>query len=368
MTAEKKIAIYLTSMHVGGAQRVALNLCTGFVSKRYDVDLVLVKAEGKLLEDLPKEVSVVNLNANRVASSLLPLQQYLRSHEPDVLYTMMTEINIAGIVAHRLSRTSTRLIISEHNIPTNSAQTAKDKMLLRIAGLIYPCSDHTVTVSQGVYDELMEVSFLSSEQTSVIYNPVDVKEIQRQASESVTHEWLHKDDLDVVMSAGRHAPQKGFDTLLEAFAMLDSSDTRLILLGEGSKTSSLKELASELGVASRVDFTGFVDNPFKYMAAADVFVLSSWYEGFGMVLIEAMACGCPVVSTDCPSGPAEILDKGIYGPLVPIQAPREMASAISTVLTSPPNSRTIIDRANDFTVDMIASEYEQVFFTKQKSK
>lgn len=367
MTAERTIAVCLTSMHVGGAQRVALNLCAGLVSKGHDVDLVLVTAEGDLLQELPEEVSSVNLNADRVASSLLPLQRYLRSREPDVLYTMMTEVNVVAIVAHRLSRASTRLVISEHNMPTNSVQTMKDKALLRAAGLIYPLADHTVTVSQGVYDDLLKVSRLLPEQTSVIYNPVDIEGIRRQAAKPVTHEWLLDENLDVVMSAGRHTPQKGFDTLLEAFAMLDSLNARLVLLGEGPETSSLEERAADLGIGDRVDFTGFVDSPFRYMAAADIFVLPSWYEGFGMVLIEAMACGCPIVSTDCPSGPAEILDEGTYGSLVPIQVPGEMADAISSVLASPPNPRIIMDRADDFAVDTIVSEYEQVFFANQKS-
>ncbi len=353
------VAVFLTSMRIGGAQRVARNLCSGLVENGHSVDLVLVEAEGELLEELPPEVSVVGLDASRVTTSALPLRRYLRAREPDVLYAMMTEINVAAIAARRLARVGTRLVVSEHNTPSASTDGIKDRLALRLAALAYPHADRTVAVSHGVREDLRR--FVDVDAT-VIYNPVDVERIRRRAAEPLDHDWFADPSLRVVTSAGRHVPQKGFDTLLRAFAALGDDDARLVLLGEGEQRASLRRLADELGVGERVAFPGFVDNPFAYMGRADAFVLSSWYEGFGNVLIEAMATGCPVVSTDCPSGPSEILENGTYGPLVPVKDPDRMAEAIGEVLREPPDPDVLSERADDFSIPAVTAAYEDVLF------
>lgn len=347
-------------MKVGGAQRIALNLCTGLIKKGYDVDLLLVEAEGDLISEVPEEVSVINLDASRVVTSTVPLRRYLRESTPDVLYSMMIEVNIAAVVAHQFARVDTRLVISEHNTPTVSAEGLKDQFALHLAPLTYPRSDHVVTVSEGVRNDLLDVIDISEEKITFIHNPIDVERIRKQATESVEHKWFTDPSASVVMSAGRHAPQKGFDTLLRAFSCLEYSNARLVLLGEGNKTESLRTLATQLGIEDQVDFPGFVDNPFKYMASADVFVLSSWYEGFGNVLIEAMATGCPVVSTDCPSGPNEILKDGAYGPLVPVKDAAAMSNAIEDVLADPIDESVLASRADDFSIDTVVERYETV--------
>jgi glycosyltransferase involved in cell wall biosynthesis len=153
--------------------------------------------------------------------------------------------------------------------------------------------------------------------------------------------------------------------LLRAFDQLADEQARLVLLGQGPETESLKSLAEELGLSERVKFAGFVDNPFKYMANADVFVLSSWYEGFGNVLIEAMATGCPVVSTDCPSGPHEILEGGTYGSLVPIQDPVQMAAAIDATLSDRPDRATLTERADEFSIPRITEQYTEILFHRE---
>jgi len=347
-------------MKVGGAQRIALNLCTGLVKKGFSVDLLLVEATGVLIEEVPEEVTIVDLDASRLATSTVSLCQYLRKETPDVLYSMMIEVNIAAIVAHQFAGVDTRLVISEHNTPTVSAERLKDQLVLHLATLVYPRADHIVTVSQGVRDDLLDIVDITDEKITVIHNPIDVERIREQAVETMEHEWFMDPSISVVMSAGRHAPQKGFDTLLHAFSRLEHSNARLVLLGEGNETESLRTLAMELGIKDQVDFPGFVDNPFKYMANADVFVLSSWYEGFGNVLIEAMATGCPVVSTDCPSGPNEILEGGKYGPLVRVKDDTALSHAIEDVLTNPMDESVLASRADDFSIDTIIKKYETV--------
>jgi len=354
------IAIYLTSMSVGGAQRIALNLCNGLTKKGHTVDLLLQTAEGTLLEELPDTVSIIDLKASRVATSISPLRKYLREKSPDVLYSMMIEVNIAAVVAHYLAGRDTRLVISEHNTPTVSAEGLKDNFTLRLASLMYPRADHIITVSEGVRNDLLNLADVPEEKVTTIYNPIDVERIRKQATEPVDHKWFTDPSIHVIMSAGRHAPQKGFDILLRAFSYLEGSNARLVLLGEGNETESLQTLATQLGIKDQVDFPGFVDNPFKYMASADVFVLSSWYEGFGNVLIEAMATGCPVVSTDCPSGPNEILKDGAYGPLVPVKDATALSHAIEDVLADPIDESVLASRADDFSIDTVVERYEKL--------
>lgn len=356
------ISVFLTSMKVGGAQRIALNLCRGFVRTNHSVDLVLAQAEGALLDEIPSKVSVVDLNASRVLTSIFPLKRYLEHRTPDVLYSMMTEVNIAAVVACQLTRSNPRLVISEHNTPTVSAESTKDHLLLQLARLTYPLADHVITVSHGVRNDLLDIIDLPKDQITVIHNPIDVIHIRKKAREPFNHKWFGDPSINVIMSAGRHVPQKGFDTLIRAFSHLNDPSLRLVILGEGQETESLRMLGRDLGIQDRIDFPGFVDNPFKYMGAADVFVLSSWYEGFGNVLIEAMSTGCPVVSTDCKSGPSEILEEGKYGPLTPVKDPKRMSTAITSVLADPIDEDALISRSDDFSISTVIEQYEEVLF------
>ena len=360
MRETKSIGIYLTSMTIGGAERVALDLSIGLSDQGYDVDLVLVGASGDLLDEVPDNVSIVDLEAKRVATSLLPLRRYLISREPDVLYSMMTEPNLIAIAAHQLASTNTRLVISEHNMLSHSIDSLKNRFITLGAWASYPLADHAVAVSKGVRNDLLDKTRLEDDSISMIYNPVRVESIREQASEPGDHEWLADESLEVVLSGGRHKPQKGFDTLLDAFAHLERDNVRLVLFGKGPETEALQRQAIELGISDRVSFPGFVDNPYSYMSAADVFVLSSVHEGFGLVLIETMACGCPVVSTDCESGPGEILDGGKYGLLVPVGDKKALADGISQMLTDPTDPDVLQSRAADFGAENALSRYESM--------
>jgi glycosyltransferase involved in cell wall biosynthesis len=361
MAAAKSIGIYLTSMTMGGAERVARNLCKGLVDRGYEVDLVLVEATGELLHDVPDAVSVIDLNASRVLRSFRPLREYLSMYDPDILYSMMTEPNVVAVLAHRLAMTDSRLVVSEHNMLSRSSESLKDQLARAGTWALYPLADDVVAVSEGVHDDLVATTRLEPADISMIYNPVDVKSIREQATEPVDHEWITDDSLDVILAGGRHESQKGFDTLLGAFSRIDEEDVRLVLFGTGPETGSLQAQTEALGIDNRVSFPGFVENPFAYMASADVFVLSSKYEGFGLVLIEALACGCPVVSTDCESGPAEILEDGTYGPLVPVGAASTLADAITATLEDPLESDTLRGRAEDFDIESSVAQYDSLF-------
>jgi glycosyltransferase involved in cell wall biosynthesis len=232
---------------------------------------------------------------------------------------------------------------------------------LSLARHFYPRADAIIAVSNGIADDLAQVTGLPRERITTIYSPVITPELQEKARAPLDHPWFAQGSPPVLLGVGRLVPQKDFPTLLKAFARVRAvRKARLVILGEGIRRMELETLVRELGVAADVTLPGFVANPFPYMAGASVFVLSSAWEGLPGVLIEAMACGCPVVSTDCPSGPAEILDGGAYGPLVPVGNDEALAKAILSVLETPPDPERLRVRAALFSVDRAADRYLEV--------
>lgn len=355
------IAVFTNTLHTGGVERVAVDLCQGFVDHNYSVDLVLADASGDLLTELPDEVNIIDLGADRVLQSILPLRRYISSREPKILYSMMTGPNLISIAAGQSVQSQTKIIISEHNMMFKTNNSVKDQMIAFATWSCYPLANHVVAVSEGVSESVYNRTRLSKDKISTIYNPVQVELIKKKGAEPINHNWFNNDDIDVVLSGGRHESQKGFDTLLESFRILSEDNHRLVIFGTGSETKKLELFAEELGISDRVLFTGFVENPYQYMSAADVFVLSSRYEGFGLVLVEAMACGCPVVSTNCNSGPSEILKNGKYGLLVPVGDTKSLAQAIEYALKNPLDSDILIQRAFDFSEKNIIDNYNMLF-------
>ena len=234
----------------------------------------------------------------------------------------------------------------------------------------YAAADAVVAVSDGVADDLAALAQLPRGRVRTIHNPVVGPDLARLAAETVEHPWFRAGGPPVVLSVGRLTVQKDHPTLLRAFARLRATrPARLVLLGGAARPertaewlAGLRGLAASLGVAGDVDLPGFVANPYPYMARSALFVLSSAWEGFANVLVEAMACGCPVVSTDCPSGPAEILDRGRYGPLVPVGDAEGLAGAMARVLDGQPDPAGPGRRAGKFTVGRAADAYLEVLF------
>jgi glycosyltransferase involved in cell wall biosynthesis len=207
----------------------------------------------------------------------------------------------------------------------------------------------------------MRITRLPKERVATIHNPVFRSDITLLSSERLDHPWLVQRDIPVVVGAGKLKPQKDFKTLLRAFAIVrQQRPVKLIICGEGRERDSLMGLARELGIETDVDLIGSVRNLYAVLARASVFVLSSAWEGLPNVLIEALACGCPVVSTDCPSGPAEILDNGAFGRLVPVGDAIRMADAIRQTLEAPPTKEGMVARAKCFSFDDAMIRYEQV--------
>jgi glycosyltransferase involved in cell wall biosynthesis len=361
-----KVAFFLQDLVGGGAERVMLTLAGGFADRGYDVDLVLVRAEGQHLAEVPPNVRIVALGGRRTAYSIPRLARYLRRERPQALLSALVHVNIAAIVAVRLSGSAPRLIVTEHNQVAENAARAESRLILlahRAIRWLYPLADEIVAVSAGVAESLWAYSGLDRDRVSVIHNPVVTPALHEKALAAVAHRWFAPGQPPVILGAGRLTAQKDFANLLRAFALVrQKRAARLVILGEGPERAGLRDLAAILGVADDVDLPGFDANPYAHMSRAGVFVLSSAWEGLPTVLIEAMACGTPVVATDCRSGPAEILRGGRFGELVPVGDPQALAAAIERTLQRPASPQALRVRAGDFSIERAVDRYGDLAF------
>jgi len=343
-----------------------VHLANEFVNKGAHVELILAHKEGEYFQEVRKEVRIIDFAKSRVLWTLLPFARYLRKNRPDVLISTLDHANIIAVFANLLAAKPTKVIVRIANTLSVSLQgTRLHKRLLRRYGaaLFYRFADRIVTNSNGSADDLAHTLHLDRSQIRVIYNPTVTPNIERKSEEPVVHPWLQDKTFPVVLAVGRLHVQKDYPTLLRAIALINEKQpVRLIVLGEElgggiTEKEKLAALARDLSIADMVDFHGFATNPYAYMAKADVYVLSSRWEGLPNTLIEAMAVGTPVVSTDCPSGPSEILEDGKYGTLVPVGDYEALAQAIQDTVQNPISSEELQRRAQLFSSEKATEHY-----------
>lgn len=333
----KKILFVRTTMGQGGADRVTSILLEHLDRNRYELLLLLMKKEGEHLTQIPEDVTVLDTSAPSLWSFLPHLIKSIRIQKPDVVFSIDGGVNISLAIAAFLNPgRAWKCILSERNIlfPPGKNKFKRGLMVLAKAGF-YRFADVHTAVSEGVRDDMKKRLLISHKGIQIVYNPVVEEKMLQQANEVVEHPWFNANrEVPVVVHAGRFVYQKDHVTLIQSFAVLrEKISCRLFLLGDGPLFNSIKILVSELGLSEDVYFAGFDINPFKYFSKCDAFVLSSLHEGMPGVLIQAMACGAPVVSTDCPSGPNEIIDRsGHNGILVPMRDPEAMAKAVHSIL------------------------------------
>ena len=368
--ARADVALFMPAFVGGGLEAVNITLAQMFAAQGLRVDIVVMKNEGELINTVPSEVRVIDLGTSTFRTSLIrrgrmtvqnAMRKYLESEKPNSVLASNFYCNVCVLMARGRQETS-RVVIVTHNMLSKQMQGSKYRTQWLFKCLIwyfYRFADSVVTVSEGVADDLAREAWLERERIRVVYNPVVTPEIAVKAAGQVDHPWFFESEATpVILAAGRLTAQKDFATLLRAFASLRAGrPARLAILGEGPDRAALEALAGALRVDGDVALLGFVANPFAFMARASAFVLSSAWEGFGNVLVEALACGCPVVSTDCRSGPREILEDGRYGRLVPVGAPDAMAAAIAEVLDEPPDKELLRRRASFFSAEQSAACY-----------
>ncbi|RDD62243.1 glycosyltransferase [Ferruginivarius sediminum] len=395
------MAIVLHKLAGGGVQHSLLALAEEFRRRGHDVQLVVCRDDGQQSELVPPGVECVHLSQTqsiigrvsvlRAAKGarttvlrpillpitapwhikyLLGLSSYLRRQRPRIIFSAGAYTNAVTLWARRLAGASTKVVISE---PVSFSQYLDSRRLCKwrwrylapLLNRVYPSADAIVTVSQGVADELACHANLDRTIMTPIYNPAVAPSLAERAAASISHPWLDQcRDRPVILSVGRLVETKDYPTLLRAFARIRQvRRVRLIILGDGKDREQLMDLARELEITDDVDMAGWVSNPEAYMARADVFALSSKSEGFGNVLVEAMACGCPVVSTDCPSGPREILADGDYGSLVPVGDSAALAHELVKALQSPTPKEALQARAAKFSLERSADEHLALFST-----
>jgi glycosyltransferase involved in cell wall biosynthesis len=391
----KKIAVFLPSLEGGGAERSMLNLTRGFLAQGRKVDIVLCQAKGAYLGDIPEGATMIELEASSnlparwaVASvnlgdflallrpvllakkisaevaRLKSLQRYILHSRPDVILSALPYANLCAIWAKQLSGSNVSVVVSERialstycKAPSNFRKW-RWRYLPELVRRTYPKANRVIAVSDHVADELITTIGLHQDSVITAHNPVVDDNLRTRAQQTLEHPWFAQDEPPVILAAGRFTEQKDFATLIRAFAAVRADkEARLVILGEGRLRDDLEQLVCTLGIQADVCMPGFVENPFQYMARASVLVLSSAYEGLPGVLIQALACGCPVISTDCPGGSSEILEDGKYGALVGIGNADEMAKAILAELDDPTPREILLRRAEDFSVERAVNSY-----------
>lgn len=355
-----RVALFLPSLRGGGVERVFLLLARGFADAGYEVDLVAASLAGDYLGQVDARVRAIDLGAPSTLRALPGLARYLRQNRPCFILSGMPHANIVNLLARWLSGYRGRSLVSEHSILSEVLRCngLKERLTIRLSGFLYRFADGIIAVSSLIAEELAACHRLDPARIRVIYNPVDLPAIRLAGANPPEHPWLRQKTLPVILNAGRLVPVKDQASLLRAFALLRSRlPARLLILGEGPERPALEKLAAELDITEDVELAGFQQEIYAYLTHSDLFVLSSVYEGLPVSLIEALACGAPVVSTDCKSGPAEILENGRCGRLVPVGDPQALADAMEAALRAGGRNPDGLRRAQDFALEKIVRQY-----------
>jgi glycosyltransferase involved in cell wall biosynthesis len=363
------VAISMQDLAGGGVERQTLTLAAELQAKGASVTLVVNEAVGELREAVPASIRLVDLQCRRTSRAIPRLARFLRRERPDVLLSNLNHNNIAAVLANILAGMPSKVVICQHSVLSTAYLRTKGwshRVTPLIYRLISPGFASAVAVSAGIAREFRTIAHIPQRKITVIHNPVIGADFSARSERPAEHPWLDDPTRKVFVTAGRLVPIKDHETLLRALALYRRQhDGRLLILGAGPLRDDLGALADALGLHDAVDFLGFQDNPLPYFRRADSFVLSSYAEGFGNVLVEAMGCGTPVIATNCEHGPAEILDGGRYGVLVEPRNAQALADAMGRVseLSEVWPDALLKARASAFSTTACASAYLQLLHT-----
>ncbi len=365
---KRKVTFFIPSLRGGGAERVIITLANQFINHGCVVDLIASNAIGEYRSELSKNVNLIDLKCSRVIFSLAKLRNYINNVQPDILLSTVAHANIIAILANLIARKKCVVIIREANtlsIELSRINTFSGRIILKLTKALYPKANKIIAPSIGVAEDIFRNTNIKKELIHVIYNPINFETLHSKASEEINHPWFQSNSYDVILSVGRLTEQKDFKTLIRAFSILKNSTSpsaKLMILGEGKLREELETQICALKLENEVCLKGFVENPYPYMKHCACFVLSSKWEGSPNVLIQALSLGAPIVSTNCPNGPKEILDNGKWGKLVPIGDSSSLADSISKTLMTQHVDNTAIEYCRKkFSVDKIISQYKTLF-------
>lgn len=355
---------FIYRMGGGGAARTMLNIINHLDRTKFTPMLVTLDFDYTYESYVREDVQFIKLPVKRLRQGIFPLSKLIRDEKPDLLFSTVPNYNTIAILAKLLSRTKTKLVVRE---AAYLGGTIKENMKLKMYGLLYKVSHRVIALSEGVKGNLISRYRVNSAKIDVIYNPIDLTHIQNESQQNIEEQHLFEQPEKTIITAGRLVAEKDHATLLRSFASIDKQlNAHLIILGEGELETQLKQLAKKLGISERISFLGFKQNPYAYIKRANVFALTSTTEGFGHVLVEALALGVPVVSTRCNPGAEEILGEGTYGMLADVGDVEAMTDNLERALMLTDEEKNNIvtkgeNRASQFAAERIVEQYEQVF-------
>lgn len=359
MTQKKSILFILPDLNGGGAQRVVTLLIKHIDKKKYRPLVLMMKREGELLSELPSEIPVFALHASKARHAYFKIMKEIRKLRPDIVYSFLGYINLVVILTRFFVHPKVRFVCRETNIPSlNNINYPFPLLVSFLYKAFYRFYHRIICQSKDMYADLLAYAWISKKNTVIINNPIDTELIRRKR---FSGKKLFVNEHNII-AAGKLLPQKGFDLLLEAFSLINVKDCHLTILGKGAGEGRLKRLAEQMGIDQDVTFAGYCENPYKLMAQADLFVLSSRYEGFPNVVLEANACGIPVVAFECLGGVNEIIQEGVNGWKVERGDVPALAAKIQFAMDHPLDPKAIERYIHDkYNHRKIIPLYEKVF-------
>lgn len=362
-----KLSILLPDLRAGGVERIRITIARELVMRGHHVEFVLMKAQGDLMAEVANEFPVVDLQCSKIRYLPASLAKYIKKIQPDSLLVAMWPLTVVAPMM-RIIGFRGRVVISEHCSLSSQYQDAGaiHRIVLHATMAIgYRLASARIGVSNGVVEDIARLSGLGRHSFHVIYNPVSPRVAPTRETLAAIHSLWPVGKGPRILTVGRMKQQKNHALLLRSFSALRMPNLSLMIVGTGNELGMLRNIATELGIENRVIFAGFQSDPTPFYLTADLFVLSSDYEGFGNVLVESLAQGTPVVSTDCPSGPREILTDGQFGRLVPVGDVQALAAAMAESLSVTHDPAALKARAQNFSIDKAVDQYEALLFPER---
>jgi exopolysaccharide biosynthesis WecB/TagA/CpsF family protein len=361
----KSVAFFMHDFSGGGVEAMRINLAASLLELGYRVSVIVANSSGPVRSRVPAGILIVDLESHSFAGTLLSLMRHLAKHQPDFLVSSLGHNNVAALCACLSPRIKARLIVCQHNALSQEIGVGwRYWPIPALYWMLQLNADAFVAVSSGVANDLIETAHLQARRVHVISNPVIGLDFAGRSRTDARppHPWLEQSEIPVFLFVGRLTPQKDPVTLIEAFALcLEARAAKLIILGEGELRSQLEQLVNDRGISDHVHFSGYVTEPARWISLATALVLTSRYEGFGNVIVEALACGTPVIATDCCHGPSEILAEGKYGHLVAVGDPRAVANAMCQDFGSQFPAALLRERGQAFTATRCAESHDALF-------